>query len=68
MTDSGKVHAGVDRSKFQRSLRDGATLRGLEAGIEGGIHVVWLLWQQHSQEDYWGFLIVDSFNAFNEED
>ena len=26
-----------------------------------------LLWKQHSQEEEWGFLIIDVRNAFNEE-
>ena len=39
---------------------------GLEAGIEGGIHVVHLMWQQRVQEENWGFLIIDAHNAFNE--
>ena len=41
--------------------------RGLEDGIEGGIHAVRLLWQQHTQEEDWGFLIIGSCNIFNEE-
>ena len=39
----------------------------LEARIEGGVHVVRLLWQQHTQEEDWGLLLVDARNAFNEE-
>ena len=38
----------------------------LEARIEVGIHVVWLMWQHHAQEEDWGFLIIGSINAFNE--
>ena len=26
-----------------------------------------LLWAQHSQDEDWGFLIIDARNAFNEE-
>ena len=40
---------------------------GLEAGIEVGIHAVWLLWKQHAQVEDWGFLLIDARNAFNEE-
>ena len=29
--------------------------RGLEAGIEGRIHMVQLLWKQHDQEEDWSF-------------
>ena len=39
----------------------------LEAGIDGGIHVVRLLCQKHAQEEDWEFLEIDALNAFNEE-
>ena len=39
----------------------------MEAEIEGGINVMQLLWNQHSQEDYWGFILIDAHNVFNEE-
>ena len=26
-----------------------------------------VLWQEHSQEEYWGFLLIDAQNTFNEE-
>ena len=38
----------------------------LEAGIEGGIRVVRLLWQQHAQEEDCGFLLIDARIFFNE--
>jgi hypothetical protein len=38
---------------------------GLEAGIEGAIHAGQLMWDQHSEEENWGFLPVDARNAFN---
>ena len=41
--------------------------RGVEAGIEGVIHAMHVLWQEHSQEDDRGFFIIDERNAFNEE-
>ena len=31
---------------------------GVEAVIEGGIHVMRLLWVHHSQEDKWLFLLI----------
>ena len=40
---------------------------GLEAGIEGAIHVMRVLWEEHKKEEDWGFLIIDACNAFNEE-
>ena len=39
---------------------------GLEAGIEGDIHAVRLLWQQHYQKEDWVFFLIDMCNAFNE--
>ena len=40
---------------------------GVEARIEGRICDMHLLWAQHSQEEDWGFLLIDAWNAFNEE-
>ena len=40
---------------------------GLEAGIEGAIHAMRVLWEEHKKEDNWGFLLIDARNAFNEE-
>ena len=39
--------------------------RVVEAGIEGGIHAMHVLWEEHSQEKDWGFLLIDTQNAFN---
>ena len=39
----------------------------VEAGIEGAIHAARLQWAQHSQEEEWGFILIDARNAFNEE-
>ena len=40
---------------------------GVETGIEGAIHSMNVLWEQHLQEEEWGFLLIDAWNAFNEE-
>ena len=40
---------------------------GLVMRIEGGTYAVWLLWQKHTQEEDWGFLVIDARNASNEE-
>ena len=40
---------------------------GLEAGIEGVIHAMRLLWEERKTEEDWGFLLIDAPNAFNEE-
>ena len=40
---------------------------GLEAGIEGVIHAMHVLFEEHREEENWGFLLIDARNAFNEE-
>ena len=40
---------------------------GVEAGIEVGIHAMPVLWEEHSQEEEWGFILIDACNAFYEE-
>ena len=40
---------------------------GVEAGIEGAIHAMRVLWEEHAQEEDWGFILIDTHNAFNEE-
>ena len=40
---------------------------GVESRIEGGIHTMRVLCQEHSQEDDWGFILIDAKNTFNEE-
>jgi hypothetical protein len=44
----------------------GQLCANLEAGIEGGIHAMRLLWEQHEVEEEWGFLLVDARNTFKE--
>ena len=39
----------------------------MEAGIEGAIHVMRVLWEEHKQEEGWGCLLIDMHNAFKEE-
>ena len=39
----------------------------VEAGIEDAIHSMRVLWEEHAQEEDWGFLLIDARNAFNEE-
>ena len=38
---------------------------GLVMRIEGGTYAVWLLWQKHTQEEDWGFLIIDALSEEN---
>ena len=40
---------------------------GLEAGIEGAIHAMRVLWEENNKEEDWGLLLTDARNAFNEE-
>ena len=39
----------------------------VEAGIEGAIHAMRVLWEEHRTEEDWAFLLIDAHNAFNEE-
>ena len=40
---------------------------GMEAGIEGAIHAMRILWEEHKKEEDWGLLLIDVRSAFNEE-
>ena len=40
---------------------------GVQAGIEGAIHAIRVLWEEHAQEEKLGFLLIDTRNGFNEE-
>ena len=33
---------------------------GVEAGIEGAIHAMHVLWEEHNQEEDWVFLLIES--------
>ena len=39
---------------------------GVEVGIEGAIHTMRVLWEEHAQEEDWDFLLSDARNTFNE--
>ena len=57
----------VTEQEEKATCGTGQLANGAEAGIEGGIHAMRLLWQDYSQEYDWGFLIIDARNKFNEE-
>ena len=40
---------------------------GVKVGIEGAIHAMRVLWEEHKHEEDWGFLLIDAGNVFNEE-
>ena len=40
---------------------------GVEVGVEGAIHAMSVLWEEHNQDEDWVFLLIDARNAFNEE-
>ena len=35
--------------------------------VEGAIHAMRILFEEHRKEEDWGFLLIDARNAFNEE-
>ena len=39
----------------------------VEAGMEGAIHVMRVLWEEHQTGEDWGFFLIDVLNTFNEE-
>ena len=76
---SGRLIA-LDKSPGIRPVGIGETWRCLLAkcllrvtgqedkeSTEGAIHAARLQWTQHSQEEEWGFLLIEARNAFNEE-
>ena len=38
---------------------------GVEAGIEGAIPAIRVLWEKHALEEDWGFILIEVQNAFN---
>ena len=48
-------------------LRHRPAVQWLEVGIEGGIHAMHILWEENKDEEDWGSLLVDTWNAFNEQ-
>ena len=40
---------------------------GWKQAPRGGIHAMRLIWAHNSQKEDWGFLLIDAWNAFNEE-
>ena len=40
--------------------------KGMYTGIGGSIHLIHLLWEQHTHKDDWGLLLIETHNAFNE--
>ena len=43
---------------YRTSQLDG----GVESVIEGGIYAMRVLLEEHSQEEDWGFLLIDAWN------
>ena len=48
------------------ACQDDQICAGLKVGVDGPIHEVQYLWDKKSATKNWGFLIVDTKNAFNE--
>jgi predicted NBD/HSP70 family sugar kinase len=62
-----KCVLAITKSEAKEACGVDQLCEGLEAGIEGGIHVMRSLWKAHEEEaGEIGFLLVDARNAFNE--
>jgi hypothetical protein len=64
LTTKVVLEVTVDTAKAR--CGDNQLCVGLEAGVEGDIHAMRLIWEEHKMEEEWGFLLVDARNAFNE--
>ena len=60
----GCVLALVTRWKAQSACGVDQLAFGMQSGIEGAIHAMSTLYDDHSN-DGWGFLLMDAANAFN---
>eukprot|EP00978_Attheya_sp_CCMP212_P041079 scaffold231101_cov38-Attheya_sp.AAC.1 len=61
-----KVNLMVTVEAAKAVCGDNQLCVGLEAGVEGAIHAMRLIYEDHKMEEDWGFLLVDASNAFNE--
>ena len=57
----------VSGSDTKEACRTDQIFSGLEAFINVGIRGMRLMWEQCSQEEYWGFILIDMHNAFNKD-
>ena len=48
------------------ACQDDQLCAGLKAGIDGVIHRVQALLDENPTTDYWGLLLIDAKNVFNE--
>ena len=54
----GKVCTEGGRTGGEYAFRTDQLCEGMEVGIKGDIHVMLLLWNNHAQEEDWGFLLI----------
>jgi hypothetical protein len=57
----------VTGSKAKETCGINQLCAGLESGIEGRIHAMNHMWNLHNMEEDWGFLLINSSKAFNEQ-
>ena len=50
----------VTGAEAKEACRTEQLCGGPEAGTEGGIQAVRIMWQQHDKEEKWGFLLIDT--------
>ena len=67
MINDSEFFLDVLELEVNKACRTEQMCRGVGSGIKVGIQVMWLLWKQHTQKEYWGFLLFNSHQSFNEE-
>ena len=55
----------VTETDATHACKDDQICAGLKTGINGAVHMVKSIWDTHSTEEKWGFLLVVAKNAFN---
>ena len=65
--DDSYVRPSGGGTRSEGGLWGGAVVNRYGGRNRRSIHAMRMIWKQHCQEKYWGFLLIDSHNKFNEE-
>eukprot|EP00957_Ditylum_brightwellii_P199900 15239000-Ditylum_brightwellii.AAC.1 len=61
----GKSLLFVSREEVEAACGADQLCSGVQARIEERIHAMGLLWEEFGEEEGWGILLMDAWNAFN---